>query len=189
MNKSGDDPGGHVSAPRYAPSLQLPPYAFVPGKDPHPRSHPLGHSFGRPDPEPIFIPSSEWRRNEAWLQGVDLFNMGYFWEAHEAWEFPWHAAKNHEPDQALLLQALIQLTAAALKVPMNQALGLQRLTETGTAKLRELASRHEVFMGLPIADFAEAFATYARQAIAASLTIDRPPPQVLLRLQDQEPSC
>lgn len=178
-----------MSAPRYAPSLQLPPYAFVPGKEPHPRTHPLGHSFGRPDPEPVYVPSAEWQRNEAWLQGVDLFNLGYFWESHEAWEFPWHAAKENEPDQALLLQALIQLAAAALKVPMNQAIGLQRLTDTGTAKLRELAARHEVFMGLPIADFAEAFSIYARHAIAASLSPDQAPPRLILRIDHQEPSC
>ncbi|TGQ49534.1 DUF309 domain-containing protein, partial [Mesorhizobium sp. M1C.F.Ca.ET.210.01.1.1] len=24
--------------------------------------------------------------------GIDLFNHGYYWEAHEAWEPLWHAA-------------------------------------------------------------------------------------------------
>ncbi|WP_394885884.1 DUF309 domain-containing protein (plasmid) [Mesorhizobium sp. AaZ16] len=29
--------------------------------------------------------------------GIDRFNHGYYWEAHEAWEPLWHAAKQSAP--------------------------------------------------------------------------------------------
>ncbi|MET2831203.1 DUF309 domain-containing protein [Mesorhizobium shangrilense] len=31
--------------------------------------------------------------SNAFRWGSDLFNHGYYWEAHEAWEPLWHAAK------------------------------------------------------------------------------------------------
>ena len=49
------------------------------------------------------------------LYGVDLYNHGYLWEAHEAWEGLWHQAKR-DALQAEFLQGLIQCAAAALKV-------------------------------------------------------------------------
>ena len=30
---------------------------------------------------------------EAMLEGARLFNAGAYWEAHEAWEIPWNAAR------------------------------------------------------------------------------------------------
>ena len=32
--------------PRYAPGRAFPPYAFLPGRDPHPRQDPRVHSYG-----------------------------------------------------------------------------------------------------------------------------------------------
>jgi hypothetical protein len=46
--------------------------------------------------------------------GVDLFNHGFPWEAHEAWEPLWFAAPRDRPERALL-QGLIHAAAAAVK--------------------------------------------------------------------------
>jgi predicted metal-dependent hydrolase len=46
--------------------------------------------------------------------GVDLFNHGFPWEAHEAWEPLWLAAPRERPERALL-QGLIHAAAAAVK--------------------------------------------------------------------------
>lgn len=46
--------------------------------------------------------------------GLDLFNHGFPWEAHEAWEPLWHAAPRPSPERALL-QGLIHAAAAAVK--------------------------------------------------------------------------
>jgi hypothetical protein len=49
---------------------------------------------------------------------VDLYNRGYFWEAHEAWEGLWRAAA--DPRERAFLQGLILCAAAALKAAMGR---------------------------------------------------------------------
>ena len=85
---------------RYAPKRAFPPYAFQPGKHPHPTRDPKGHSYtGEPEPPADYFEPEEWRDNEDYLFGVDLYNHGYLWEAHEAWESIWHPSK-HDAEQA-----------------------------------------------------------------------------------------
>jgi predicted metal-dependent hydrolase len=48
----------------------------------------------------------DWKEFE---HGVELFNAGRFWHAHEAWEMVW---QRHVEDERLFLQGLIQLAAA-----------------------------------------------------------------------------
>jgi hypothetical protein len=127
--------------PRYAPARPFPAYAFLPGRDPHPTGDPRGHSFGALGEEPVYLPAGRWRENDDWLFGCDLYNHGYLWEAHEAWEGLWHRARE-ERDQADLLQGLIQCAAACLKIPMDQPRGRARLAEAGTAKLERVARAH-----------------------------------------------
>jgi predicted metal-dependent hydrolase len=86
----------------------------VPGKTPHPVSDPAGHSFGtRNNPVTEFDPT-RWRECRPYLRGIDLFNHGYYWEAHEAWEALWHAAGRAGP-VADFVKALIQLAVAGVK--------------------------------------------------------------------------
>jgi hypothetical protein len=40
---------------------------------------------------PAFTPE-DWRSCDLYLYGIDLFNHGYWWEAHEALEDVWLAA-------------------------------------------------------------------------------------------------
>ncbi len=50
------------------------------------------------------------------VAGAKLFNKGEYWEAHEAWELPWNAAKERgEHIDANYIQALILLAAAIHK--------------------------------------------------------------------------
>ncbi|HEX5103310.1 MAG TPA: DUF309 domain-containing protein, partial [Pirellulaceae bacterium] len=97
---------------RYCPQRELPPYGYVPGQGlPHPTSDKRGHSFGRHEPPAMPLADATWRQNETWLYAVDLFNQGYYWEAHEAWEALWHACGRKGPT-ADLLKGLIKLAAA-----------------------------------------------------------------------------
>ena len=48
------------------------------------------------------------------LRGVELFNAGYYWEAHEVWEELWHVERRVGPT-AEVLKALIKLAAAGVK--------------------------------------------------------------------------
>jgi hypothetical protein len=52
--------------------------------------------------------------SQAYLFAFDLFNHGYFWEAHVWWEALWHA-HGRKGDIANLLRALIRLTAGGVK--------------------------------------------------------------------------
>ena len=100
---------------RYCPQRELPPYSYVPGQGlPHPTGDERGHSFGRHDPPTQALDEATWRQNEMWLYAIDLFNHGYYWEAHEAWESLWHAAGRIGPT-ADLLKGLIKLAAAGVK--------------------------------------------------------------------------
>jgi len=47
--------------------------------------------------------------------GADLFNHGYYWEAHEAWETLWQGLREDVP-QRQILKGLILLAAVGLKV-------------------------------------------------------------------------
>lgn len=149
---------------RYASARSFPSYAFLPGRDPHPTRDARGHSFGGERKSSPYLPAQSWRENEEYLFGVDLYNHGYLWEAHEAWENLWHPAQ-HDAQQAGLLQGLIQCTAASLKIPMEQPRGLEKLAEIGTARLEVVArSAGPRFMGLDIPAFVRDFRAFAASA-------------------------
>jgi uncharacterized protein len=92
----------------------LPPYTFLPGLTPHPESDPRGHSFGVPRCTAAPLDPDRWRECPAYLYGVDLFNAGFWWEAHVQWESLWIAAGRKGP-VATFLKGLIALAAAGFK--------------------------------------------------------------------------
>jgi hypothetical protein len=105
--------------------MDFPAYAYVPGRDPHPVSDPRGHSYGRqvtgpPPPDPENPDSSP-----AFLSALDLFNHGYYWEAHELWEALWHAC-GRAGGTADLLKGLIRLAAAGVKAREGRVAGVRR---------------------------------------------------------------
>lgn len=149
---------------RYLPGRPFPPYAFLPGRDPHPTRDPGGHSFGREEPPAARVAPERWRESEPYLFGVDLYNHGYLWEAHESWEGLWHASK---PDrlQALFLQGLIQCAAAWLKIPMGQPQGVARLSSLALEKLSEVErTAGSPYMGLDLDAFRPAVRRFADSA-------------------------
>jgi len=101
-----------------------PPYSYVPGGPwPHPIADPAGHSSGsRPGPA-LPVVGDAWGKSPAYLRGVDLFNDGYYWEAHEVWEALWHAHGRRGP-VADVVKALIKLAAAGVKVREGQPHGV-----------------------------------------------------------------
>jgi hypothetical protein len=110
--------------PRYT-SRPLPPYSFVPGHAPHPIRDPRGHMYGRELFEPSSLNPELWQRSEAYLYGVDLFNYGFYWEAHEAWESLW-AGCGRRGTTADWLKTLIKLAAALVKFREGNAPGAYR---------------------------------------------------------------
>lgn len=110
-------------AVRLVPEEAFPPYAFVPRKFAHPTRDPSGHSFGESHPKPDPLDPNRWQSCRLYFWGIDLFNFGYYWEAHEAWERLWHASGRHGTI-AEFLKGLIALAAAGVKAREGNAAGV-----------------------------------------------------------------
>lgn len=124
--------------PRYAPEWPFPPYAYISGRHPHPIRDPQGHSFGQEE-TPISPPErQEIVSHPQFLFGVDLFNYGFYWEAHEVWEGLWHAC-GRRGALADFLKALIKLAAAGVKAREGKPVGVTRHAE----RARELFAQSE----------------------------------------------
>ena len=140
---------------RYASEVALPAYAFVPGRHPHPVSDVRGHSVGRvAAPSPGLDPNDP-RGSRDYLYALDLFNAGFYWEAHEAWEGLWNAAgrAGHLAD---FLKGLIKLAAAGVKAREGQAVGVLRHA-VRAGELFEivqagLAAGQSIYAGLVMSD-------------------------------------
>jgi uncharacterized protein len=81
---------------------------------------------------------------------VQLFNAGYYWEAHEVWEGLWHA-HGRRGATADLLRALIKLAAAGVKVREGQEHGVRihaRRAAELFARLRQAGGRHQLGLDL-----------------------------------------
>jgi hypothetical protein len=141
-----------LQPPRYCSERSLPERAFIPGRTVKPALE------SRPVP---YLAAEQWRDNGAYLWGVDLYNYGFAWEAHEAWEGLWRAAK-HDDAQATFLQGLIQCAAARVKASMADEAATQRLLERGRARLASVREQHgDRYMGLELARY---LAEHARGA-------------------------
>ena len=86
----------------------LPPYTHVPGVTPHPVSDPKGHLYGAED----FL--TGWPDEKLLGWGGRLFEHGFYWEAHEAWEQLWirFGRRGREAD---VVKGLIKLAACGVK--------------------------------------------------------------------------
>lgn len=134
------------SPPRYAPQVPLPPYRYVPGRAPHPTSDPAGHSYGRPVEVPPPLDPARWRDSAAYLHGVDLYNAGFWWEAHEAWEGLWRLA-GRSSETGRFLQGLIKAAAGLLKSEVGQHEGAAQFFREAASHLSDAPER---YLGLDV---------------------------------------
>ena len=101
--------------------------------------------------------------SEAFRWGIDLFNFGYYWEAHEAWEGLWQASRE-APEQRTFLHALILLSAAGVKLREGKDVPALRHAGRAAGLLRTLRHKRdfEAAIGMEpeeLADRAEAEAS------------------------------
>ncbi|RJT26032.1 DUF309 domain-containing protein [Mesorhizobium waimense] len=150
---------GSTSRPRHLPEKGFPAYAYLPGRHPHPVRDPAGHSY-RVEPMPVTADAS--LGSDPFLWGLDLFNHGYYWEAHEAWEGLWQVADRGAPSR-VFFKALILLSAAGVKIREGKTAAAVRHSQRAAMLFRRLngPSEHivENALGLPpaiLADYAEA---------------------------------
>lgn len=118
---------------RYVPARAFPPYAYVSGRAPHPVTDPRGHLYGHVACPAPAVDSPIWWTEFDYAR--DLWNHGYYWEAHEVWEGLWHGVPRAHP-WGLLLQGLIKLAAAGVKAREGRPEGVRR----HAVRARELMS-------------------------------------------------
>lgn len=153
--------------PRLAPDTPFPPYAYTGDPQPHPRNHPQGHSHGIAETTPPRLDGVRWRTSRDYLHGLDLFNHGYYWESHEAWEGLWNAEGRAGP-VAEFLKGLIKLGAAGVKVRCGQTAGVRSHGERARehfARAREALGRDR-FAGFEFARLIACASDVAHRAAA-----------------------
>lgn len=134
---------------RLVPDVPFPPYTFVPGHAPHPKSDPKGHSFGVVGETVVPLDAERWRESRSYLFGLDLFNAQFFWEAHEQFEGLWLAC-GRRGMVANFLKGLIKLAAAGVKHLEGRPDGVKSHASRAAELFRGVDA--DVFLGLKVAD-------------------------------------
>lgn len=119
---------------------------------------------------PTTLEPVRWRENDLYLFAADLYNEGFLWEAHEAWEPLWQLAKRRGPGDALFFKALIQVAAAWVHRKTGNDKGFRLILPRATGYLERVAEEIDAhYMGLDLAAF-----------VAAQRTADSHPPRLEL---------
>ncbi len=164
------------AVPRYT-QIPFPPYRYLPTVNPHPGIHPEGHSYGREEPKVKFSPPQEWKKNEAYLYGVDLYNHGFWWEAHEAWESVWLCTPKLDA-YGQFLQSLIQYSAALLKMYGGNLNGFNKLYFEAKKRMdfcqSHLPKNHRHYMGLDLMDWSKSFEVFKDTVSRPGEALDDP---------------
>jgi predicted metal-dependent hydrolase len=73
-------------------------------------------------------------------RGIELFNQGRYWDAHEAWEEAW-TPDRHGPDRGFY-KGLIQVAAGNLHYQRRNRRGARNKWSSGVAYLRPYLPNH-----------------------------------------------
>ena len=112
-----------------------------------------------------------------YVEGVELFNAGDYFLAHEVWEQLWRDCNN---SSRRFYQSLIQAAVALYHHERANRTGAARLAQAGAAKALAYPT---VYLGLAVAEFWFAVAQYLQES-----TVDRPT-IVLQDLVDHSPGA
>jgi hypothetical protein len=145
---------------------EFPSYTYVPGHWPHPTRHPDGHAVGEVEPPPVALVPDRWAECPEYLLGFRLFDAGYYWEAHEAWEGVWKASPRAGAEENLL-RGLAQFAAGALKVRQDKARTTHVFAKKCTARFeRAMELGGSPFAGLDLEELIRRVAQFDAAADA-----------------------
>jgi hypothetical protein len=150
---------------RLAPEVPFPPYAFVPGRRPHPTSDPAGHSYGAEPDLPAPIEPAHWEASTPYRYGLDLFNHQFYWESHVQFESLWLAA-GRKGLVADFLKGLIKLAAAGVKHLEGKPQGVRSHACRAAELWRGVGL--DVFLGLRLRELIELAERVGRQGWPAT---------------------
>lgn len=158
---------GNAPRPRLMQDRKFPAYAYLPGSDlPHPVRDLRGHSYEKVAPT---VPRVTALPSDALRWGIDLFNHGYYWEAHEAWEPIWLAARGNAQDRALF-KGLIMLAATGVKIRERKWVAALRHAKRAAKSLRRLPPGPDNYLVSKIGIAPEALASLAEETAARPTT-------------------
>src|SRR5262245_29714508 len=109
-----------------------------------------------------------------YLAGIELFNRGEFFEAHEVWEDLWHECASAD---RRFYQALIQAAVAAYHWSRRNATGAKRLFHSGR---KYMEPYRPVYRGLAIDAFWNAMAAHLAGALGEPSAANTPAPTITL---------
>ena len=137
------------------PPDRYPPHRYVPGRTP--RHDDAIFEALHDSVQPGMTPD-QLCRTDAWAAGWHYLDQGYYWEAHEVLEPVWMETDTGSVERHLV-QCLIQVANAALKVRMDRPNAVVRLCDIAADHLREAgANGHEAVMGVRLAELARRIA-------------------------------
>jgi len=159
-----------------------PAYAHVPGVTPHPIRDPDGHSYKLKLPDVAAPDPADWPTCDLYGYGIDLFNAGYYWEAHEAWEAVWVAA-GRRGTSADFLKALIKLAAAGVKIceatPAGARRHLRRAWDLFEIVIQQSRAPDQLWFGLSPVTLQQSCERILSGPLPAAPPHDRQPHSVL----------
>ncbi len=125
---------------RYCPKYALPSRVYRPSSgDPVPALVVEGSERA--------LDRADFRTHDGFAYGLDLFNHGFLWEAHEVWERAWRASEGSERE---LLQGLIQLAAAALNRAAGKSEGADRVTARAQGHIDSARQSAAILCGIDL---------------------------------------
>lgn len=106
-------------------------------------------------------------RREDFQEGIELFNAGRYFEAHEAWERVWLRSAGEEK---LFYQGLIQAAAALLHAARHNPEGSRSMYAKACAKLDPLPAE---YMGIALGGLRRALRDYFAEPAPATGMVPR----------------
>ena len=145
------------AVPRRYTELELPRWSCLP-------SHVASADFERLRPATVDMPelitAKQVATQLAFRYGADLYNAGFYWEAHEVWEPVWMALPPNSRER-IACQALIQAANACLKLRFGGAKAFGRLADEVARHAGEVTARGRCAAGIDMGAWSEAFAVFA----------------------------
>src|SRR5512140_2753440 len=90
--------------------------------------------FTKPSNPDLIVELREILMNEKFVEGSNLFNTGYYWEAHEAWEDLW---REQEGEGKRFLEGFVQMASAYSFLKLKKVSSAQYLFEKSLEKFEE----------------------------------------------------
>ncbi|MBW4709318.1 DUF309 domain-containing protein [Roseobacter sp. YSTF-M11] len=119
-------------SPEWPDGVPVPPHLYVPGKT---RRHPEDWFDDIKASVSSATPVRDLHETQAFRAGIAYLDAGFFWECHEVLEAVWMRTQDPSPERDMV-QALIQLANAQLKVLMGRPRASLRLCDMVDAHLQ-----------------------------------------------------